>query len=161
MITKYNALIKHPKYLEYYNKILDLEKDRSFCHHDMTHFLDVARIAYILALEENLNISKEEIYLTALLHDIGRFEQYLYGTSHEIASARLCVSILEDMGIHDTVLKRIQTAIINHRNAHIADEKSLSGIIYRADKASRPCHSCTYESQCAWSLKKKNLFIKY
>ncbi|MGI6684337.1 MAG: HD domain-containing protein [Bacillota bacterium] len=61
------------------------EINREFCCHQMQHALDVARIYYILFLEKyqdgissdlkNMSVdqTKELIYATALLHDIGRW----------------------------------------------------------------------------------------
>ena len=154
-----NEIINHPKYMDYYNQILTLEKDRVFCKHDMTHFLDVARIAYIKILEDQADISKEDIYIVSILHDIGRFEQYLNGEAHEKASTRLCVDILRDLNISESKIVDYQTAISNHRNKLIKDNKDLSGYLYRGDKASRPCHSCPQESNCSWDMAKKNMNI--
>ncbi len=42
-------------------------------------------LPYIRALEENYPVSKELIYCTALLHDIGRARQYEDGTPHDEA----------------------------------------------------------------------------
>ena len=65
---------------------LSSRETRIFCGHDMAHFLDVARLAYLFNLEENLKLEKEEIYTAALLHDVGRFVQYEDGTPHQLAS---------------------------------------------------------------------------
>lgn len=51
--------------------------------HGMVHFLDVARIGTIIALEEGLKIDREWIYAAALLHDCGKHEQYEIGIPHE------------------------------------------------------------------------------
>ena len=52
-------------------------------------------------------------------------------------------------------------AIRNHRNARIAGEPDLRGVLYRADKASRACFACEAEKDCNWKGEKKNLTIKY
>lgn len=158
-MNRIDAIIRHPKYISYYNQILELEKERLFCKHDMGHFLDVARISYIFILEDSVNISQEMIYASALLHDIGRHEQYLSGEPHEIASAKLCVDILSDTGFCEQEILDIQEAIINHRNHIINDNKNLSGYLYRGDKASRSCHSCLVKNDCDWDLNKKNMSI--
>ena len=75
-MDKINQILAHPVWKESYEKIQELEKERIFCGHDLEHFLDVARIAYIETLERNLNISREKIYSAALLHDIGRHLEY-------------------------------------------------------------------------------------
>ena len=70
-MDRVNQIWNHPLYQNELNKLQLLEADREFCRHTPEHFLDVARLAYIRALEENAPVSKELIYCTALLHDIG------------------------------------------------------------------------------------------
>ena len=81
ILEKVNAILNNRTYKEYLNKLAQLEKDRIFCNHNMEHFLDMARIAYIMVLEEGLLYSKEIIYAIGLLHDIGRVKQYEEGIS--------------------------------------------------------------------------------
>ena len=69
--------------------IAQLESGRIFCRHGIDHLLDVARIMWIKNLEEELGFDREVIYATALLHDIGKDEQYESGISHDVASASL------------------------------------------------------------------------
>lgn len=123
--------------------------------------MDVARIAWILNLEEQLGLSKTMIYATALLHDIGRHVQYEDGTPHEIASAQLAEEILTECGFRPKERTIILQAIREHRNKKVAKEKSLSGVIYRADKASRACFNCEAKQLCNWKETKKNLKIVY
>ncbi len=78
-------------------RLPELEYDRIFCRHTPEHFLDVARLAYIFALERNLDCSRELIYCTALLHDIGRAEQYTNGTPHDEAGVTIAEIILTDL----------------------------------------------------------------
>ena len=59
------------------------ELNRKFCCHNIEHSLDVARIGYIMILEQNLNIDKELFYAAALLHDAGRYS----GTPHNESGA--------------------------------------------------------------------------
>ncbi len=146
----------HPLYQAAYAEIVAAEKERIFCKHDFSHFLDVARIAYIFNLEENLAIDKETIYLVALLHDIGRAKQYQEGIPHEVASAQLAAKILKDVAVDEASAKRILEAISSHRNSGISLEKNLKGILYRADKKSRACFACPVQNQCNWSADKKN-----
>lgn len=160
-MDRVDLILENPKYQEYIDKIKQAEEKRIFCLHNMNHFLDVARIAYIINLEEDLQISKELIYATALLHDIGRFLQYEDGTPHEKASALLAPEILSETGFDGQEQAEILRAIGEHRNREVKEEKSLAGIIYRADKASRACFSCEAESQCDWGANKKNMRVKY
>ena len=160
-MDRVNLILSNSKYQEYIDKIKQAEEDRIFCLHNMSHFMDVARIAYNINLEEGLEISKELIYATALLHDIGRFMQYEEGTPHELASAELAPEILAETGFEEQEQEEILKAIREHRNKEIAKEKSLAGIIYRADKLSRPCFACDAEKQCDWKKSKKNMKIIY
>lgn len=161
MNQRINSIIQHESYQLYYKKIQSLEEERPFCKHDMAHFLDVARIATILSLEENSGVSREMIYAAALLHDIGRHEQYLQGIPHEKSSASLSFPILESCGFTPEEISEIQIAILNHRTFEVAVQKDLSGYLYRGDKASRSCHSCKQETQCSWPSAKKNMYITY
>lgn len=160
-MERVNRILKSQKYQEYIDKIKAAEETRIFCCHNMGHFLDVARIAALINEEENLGINKELIYATALLHDIGRHVQYADGTPHEQVSAVLAPDILLEAGFESQEQRVILCAIKEHRNAEIAEEKSLAGIIYRADKASRACFACEAEKLCDWKAEKKNLEIKY
>lgn len=137
------------------------EVDRHFCHHDMGHFLDVARIGWIINLEEGLGLDRELIYAAALLHDIGRHDQYAEGTPHEMASAQRAREILEECGFEDRETREILEAIASHRDDCVAGEPSLRGLLYRADKASRPCFCCKAEQECNWKGSRKNLKVLY
>lgn len=155
-MDRVNAILSHKLYIKCYKKIRKHEKKREFCKHNMAHFLDVARIAYIYNLEEGLKIEKEWIYAAALLHDIGRFRQYEDDMPHEIASLIYAPEILQDCGFSEKELKVILEVIGEHRNKDIAEEISFRGIFYRADKASRACFSCKSEEKCDWKSDKKN-----
>ena len=123
------------------------------------HFLDVARLAYIRALEENYSVSKELIYCTALLHDIGRARQYEDGTPHDEAGAVIAEQILKELGFSPEEIQAIVSAIRGHRAE--TNQTILGQLIYRADKKSRNCFSCKAEPECYWSSAKKNMTIQY
>lgn len=97
-MDRVNQIWNHPLYQDELNKLQLLETDREFCRHTPEHFLDVARLAYIRALEENAPVSKELIYCAALLHDIGRARQYEDGTPHDEAGAAIAGQILNELG---------------------------------------------------------------
>ena len=156
-MERVNQILENELYQKCYKKIEKCEKKREFCRHNMVHFMDVARIAYIYNLEEQLHIKKDVVYATALLHDIGRFKQYEDKTPHEKASLKYAPTILEESGYSKEESKVILEAIAQHRNKEVAKEHSFRGIFYRADKASRACFSCKSESECNWKNEKKNL----
>ncbi|MBI4855798.1 MAG: HD domain-containing protein [Acetobacterium woodii] len=153
-----NLLYQNADYQNYLNKIKKCEKQRRFCRHNIPHFLSVARIATIKTMEAGLNFSRDLIYTTALLHDIGRFVQYQDKTPHEIASHQLAIPLLETLDFTDDENKLILDAILNHRNP---EAQGFSHIFYESDKLSRACFSCPVEHECDWSKEKKNLTIVY
>jgi len=160
-MDRINKILNHDLFIENLKKNEMAEEDRPFCHHDMVHFLDVARIGWILNLEEGHNIPKDLIYAAALLHDCGKYIQYEDGIPHEVASARIAPEILQDCGFEKVEADKIVEAILSHRDESIAKEADLRGVLYRADKASRSCFACKAESECNWKDGKKNLNIRY
>lgn len=158
-MERVNSILENKIYQKYLKRNEKEEKKRIFCRHDMTHFLDVARIALILNMEENCGIEKELIYAAALLHDIGRWMQYQDGTPHEQASAGLAPEILVKSGFDEREQELILGAILSHRDASVKDEKTLRGLLYRADKLSRSCFACKAQEKCDWKAEKKNMRI--
>ncbi len=159
-MKRIDKILADPQYQDCLRQIAEYEKDRIFCHHDMNHFLDVARIAYLLSLEENIDAGgKELIYAAALLHDAGRHVQYADGTPHDIASAKIATEILPRCGFSGDEIREITEAILAHRGNTIAGRTGLAGILYRADKLSRNCFCCSAEKECNWPEEKKNLSI--
>lgn len=156
------AIRNHPVYAEYYDKLKKAEAKRRFCRHQIEHFLDVARIAYIINLEDGMGIRKEVIYAAALLHDIGKYRQYKEDVPHEEASARIAGVILEELPeryFSKEEKKEILRAILGHRKER-ADMGKLERLIYVGDKRSRNCFACESEEECSWSAAKKNMEIE-
>lgn len=160
-MDRIDKILKDDLFLFHLNKNIAAEADRRFCRHNMSHFLDVARIGTIIALEEQLDIQREWIYAAALLHDLGKHIQYEQGTPHEIPGSEIAPGILRRCGFDDKETAVIADAIRCHRDGTVADEKTLRGILYRADKASRSCFGCEAEPDCNWKGEKKNLIIRY
>lgn len=160
-MSRIDEILKHDLFLYHLRENMAAEADRSFCRHDMAHFLDVARIGMIMNLEEHLAIPKDWVYAAALLHDMGKHIQYAEGKPHELISARIAPEILKKCGYSDEETTVIVDAILNHRDKNIESEPNLKGVLYRADKASRACFACEVEAECRWKGSKKNLEIKY
>ena len=182
-----DRIFRHPAYNEYLHFNAEYEKDRQFCIHDQQHALDVARIAYIIALERKLDINKEIIYLTALLHDIGRWKQYQSGLDHALEGAFLAEGILHDIGVPDQAAEVILAAIKGHRRKSISrnstissnniinsnseneynDQKktdmgsALGDILYESDKACRFCINCGKLDECNWYTDGSRPVFKY
>lgn len=155
MTERYQQILQNAQYKEEFNKILQYEQKRIFCRHTMEHFLDVARIMYILSLEEQVQISKDLIYATALLHDIGRAQEYENGIPHEEASIPIARSVLNNCNYSQEEIQLITDAIESHREITSTDN-ILSTYLYRADKLSRNCFSCPASEKCHWPDHKKN-----
>lgn len=164
-MPRVNAIINHPLYCKYYNRLARREENRVFCRHQMEHLLDVARIAYIRNLEQELGIDKELIYITAILHDIGKYEQYENRIPHEEAGAHIANQILrdlnktcDDINFSEEEISQILSAIQHHRRQKDA-KLPLDKLLYFSDKQSRSCFACPAEPQCDWDRQKKNMQI--
>ena len=157
-MKKVNEILHNRKYSNALKELNELEKDREFCKHTIEHFLDVSRIAYIKVLEGNLNYTKEVIYAIGLLHDIGRVLEYKENIPHHLGSVILAKEILKETSYSENEKKIIIDTIKNHRNE---EDDELSLLIYKSDKLSRNCFSCSSEKECYWSREKKNFNITY
>jgi len=162
-MKRVNEILQHPLYREYYGKLKTGEQERIFCRHQMEHLLDVARIAYIQNLEQGLGFDKEVIYAAAVLHDIGKYDQYENQIPHEIAGVRIAKEILEDLNRqHDggSLFSERETALIlsaiQHHRKETEAETPLDRLLYTSDKLSRSCFACPARGECNWSEEKKN-----
>lgn len=160
-MDKINNILQHTLYQQYMNANAEKESERIYCRHNMSHVLDVARIAYILNIKEGYGLSREMIYGAALLHDIGRHVQYETGEQHAFASARLAEPILADCGYAETEKKDIISAIYTHSDKDIVQDRSLNGLLARADQLSRACYACPAADQCNWSTERKNNTLQW
>ena len=160
-MEKARKILQHSLFQKYMNANAEKEADRIFCRHNMEHVLDVARIAYILDLEEGYGLSKELIYAASLLHDVGRHVQYETGEKHAFVGARLAESILEDCGFDEVEVQAVVSAIYTHGDKKIISERSLNGLIARADQLSRACYVCEAADLCNWSEERKNKTLQW
>ena len=147
-------ILTHSLYRECLKKLTQAEESRLYCKHDLTHFLDTARIAYIDCLENNLPLNREIIYAAALLHDIGRAYD---NARHEAVSVELAAQILPECGFEPEDISLITRAIAAHRDKNTSS--ALGKILYTADKKSRSCFACTAKDTCNWPNDKKNKTI--
>ena len=159
-MERVDKVMNHPVFRENMNKIENAEIDRCFCRHGLPHALDVARIFYILILEEQVSVDKELVYATALLHDIGRFEQYTNNIPHNDAGAKLAGEILSECGFSKEECERAVNAIKDHRRESSGGD-IFGHLLYKADKLSRDCYSCEAEPDCYWTDEQKNMCVRY
>lgn len=206
-------LLGETDYLKRIEKLERLEADREFCRHGLPHFLDTARIAWIRVLEQRTEgyasggnqellrdsnnpkeayqgsasaLEKEDIYLAALLHDLGRISQYEEGIPHHQAGGLVAEKLLGEIGYPKEKQERLVKAIEGHRgltsgqqkaawaedNQDVAerkgsqDNKTLTGeplgsLLRWADKKSRNCFFCKAQAECNWEQGKRNETIEY
>lgn len=161
-MDRVNRILQHPFYKECLKQNEMAEAERCFCHHDIEHFLAVARIAMLLNLEEGHGLPKDIVYGAALLHDSGRYKQYLDQIPHDEASVSIARRILPECGYEEKDIENIVSAIDSHRGSAIKERKNaLAGLLYRADKLSRNCYVCKAYGECNWQEEKKNKGIWY
>lgn len=144
-------IIEHRKYRLYLEKNESLEAERIYCGHHFEHLLTVARLTYLLLLEEGQPfISREIAYAAGLLHDIGRFKEYQAGGDHAELSSELAGPILEEAGFKLSERLLIEKAIAQHRtddSDHI-HRSPLSKALSKADKYARLCFRCKASDDC-------------
>lgn len=157
-----NKLLTETDFLEKLNKLEQLEQDRIFCRHGLNHILDVARVVWIYSLEQGLLFDKEQIYLTAFLHDIGRVEEYEKGITHHAASVIEAEKLLSFIGYPKEKKETILTIIGGHREKKegYPVEDKLEQIVRWADKKSRNCFFCQEKKNCKWPADMKNETIE-
>ncbi|MCD8130420.1 MAG: HD domain-containing protein [Lachnospiraceae bacterium] len=160
-MDRVNQIFHHPKFREYVSMNAKCEWRRELCRHNLSHFMDVARIGYILNMEEDDGFSKDIIYGAALLHDIGRFVQYTEHRPHAEVSAELAPEILADCGYSEEESGMIVSAIATHSDKSLVGERTLNGLLARADQMSRACYGCAATEKCDWSEERKNGRIEW
>lgn len=155
-----DKILNDPWYRECLARNAAREEGRRFCSHDLHHMLDVARIAYILALEEGNageaaageapfrgEAGKEVIYGAGLLHDMARWHEYETGADHAATGARMAGPVLDRAGFYTAERNIITAAIAEHRTG--GPQTGLLGrYLSRADDLSRPCSRCRARSEC-------------
>ena len=157
-----DRLLSNPRYLDLLARIEKAEQERIFCGHDLDHFMAVARIGRIINCEDKLGLDPDDIYLAALLHDVGRLKEYEDGIPHDEAGVPIAASFLEEISYPEEERATILEAVSGHRSANEQDEDGLlTKLIRRADKLSRPCFSCPARAQCNWPESQKNKSFRY
>ena len=146
-MDKVRAIIADKEYQDYLSLISEAERDRLYCKHDYQHALYVARLSYLIALEEKIVLSerRELLYAAGLLHDIGRWQEYSTGMDHCEASAGLAIPILQRAGYLKPEIESICTAIREHRKPK---DSQIGRLLALADDLSRDCMGCKGRNSC-------------
>ncbi len=162
-MKRIDKILNHDLFIENIDKTITAETHRRFCRHGMEHLLDVARIAYIMNTQSETMLDMEIIYAAALLHDIGRGKSYETGEEHDELSVKIARVILKDCDFSAEETELIADAITGHRDKSVSNENpnSLSYILNKADKLSRPCYCCDAYEECNWPENLKNKSIVF
>lgn len=188
-MPRVDALVRSAAFRRALAAIEDAERERPWCRHGLAHLLDVARIAWIDALEHGLPLSKDVVYAAALLHDIGRAAQYACGEPHDAAGSRMATEMLDELpaALRYAADERacIVAAVAGHRGEDadclravgVGDASAagtptatassaptaadaLAAVIRTADKASRSCWACAARATCHWPEEAMNVSIR-
>ena len=119
---------------------------------------------------------QDRIYVTGLLHDIGRAAQYETGEHHASAGKRIAQRILESIGYPKRWTRETLWIVERHtgrtyrnriteegeENADIADSYSrqIASCIARADHFSRNCFCCKAADTCKWKDEERNQTVR-
>lgn len=160
-MDRINIILKHELFNKYIKEIETAEIGRKYCLHGFEHAMDVARIAYIINLEEGIGYKKDVIYAMALLHDLGRAKEYAEGTNHHEAGCEIAEKILKDANYSRDEIEEIAEAVLKHKHNISGGSDSLKSLLYKADKISRNCFYCKSYRECYWDESLKNKTIKY
>lgn len=156
-MKRIDDVLANATFQEHLSRINEAETDRIYCLHGIEHLLDVARISYIINLEDGLGYGKDVVYAMALLHDIGRNLEYQQGMSHHEVGGDMAYEILKKSSFDEEECQMICQAIKKHNELQVGeDEKSLNYLLYKADKLSRNCFNCKAYDSCYWEESKKN-----
>lgn len=197
-MPRVDALVCHPRFARDLAHLEELERDRPWCRHGLSHLLDVARIMWIAVLEHGWDASaghevagvgssargtydtgtaaceggagtplftRDVIYATALLHDMGRVAQYETGEPHHTAGQRYARELLGELAgpVRFTAAETdaIAYAVGTHRSCSTGAlvgpaAEALANLLRASDKAARTCWACSARATCAWPLEKRN-----
>lgn len=147
-MDRIRAIIADSEYQSQLKMVEEKEAERIFCKHDYQHALWVARLAYIIVLEnvqQREALPKPLIYAAGLLHDIGRWVEYQTGEEHCLAGAKLAEPIL----IRNRFNEGERRVIIEGIRLHRAPGNSILALaLAQADDLSRDCHHCRAADEC-------------
>lgn len=154
-----NKILKNAVFRKRLDELEKLEKDRIFCGHGLDHLMTVARLTVLICQERGITADSDIVYSAALLHDIGRVEEYTLGQPHETAGAEAAEKILSEIGCGEEESGEIIRLILSHRK-NDSERGTLEAAFYEADKKSRMCSFCKAQEECNWQYEKRNMSIE-
>ena len=156
-----NLILKNAEYKSYIEQNCKADSGRKLCSHNLQHAIDVARVAYIISLENGYGIEKDIVYCAALLHDVAKWMQIQNKElDHAGEGALLAEKILVEIGMDVKVTAAIKDAIIKHRFKD-AGASNLARVLYDADKSCRLCQQCENIENCPDFADGQQFALKY
>ncbi|WP_051411585.1 HD domain-containing protein [Ruminococcus flavefaciens] len=159
MLETANKILENDTFRRKLEELERLEKERKFCGHGLEHLLSVARITMLICGERGIAAEPDIVYSAALLHDIGRVEEYTLGLPHDTEGAETAEQILHEVGCGKRKAERIIGMIRSHRSNDCKSD-TLEAVFYEADKRSRMCSFCKAQDECNWPYEKRNVNLE-
>jgi putative nucleotidyltransferase with HDIG domain len=159
MLETANKILENATFRQKLDELEVLEKERIFCGHGLEHLLAVARMTMLICMERGISAEADIVYSAALLHDIGRVEEYTLGLPHEKSGAETARQILSETGCGREKTEKIIGMILSHRSGRECSD-TLEAVFYEADKKSRMCSFCKAQDECNWPYEKRNYNIE-
>ena len=156
-------ILSDERYIDKLNTIDNIESNRCYCKHNITHSREVARILSDLSKERELDNYDELSMIMGYLHDIGRADDY--EGMHNECSSEFARVLLEEYGLDEDSINLICYAIDNHSGRMPIDdiykciqentvedriEDTWAKLLRIADQLSRDCYKCEVASTCRW-----------
>ena len=107
---------------------------------------------------------KDELYVCALLHDIGRSAQYETGIHHSETGLIIAKEILTDVQCPQEWVNEILNVLAGHHGRSKkpkASEMDLGYYIGKADHDCRLCFFCEAKDSCKWGLEDRNTTVEW
>lgn len=102
--------------------------------HDTGHIQRVLGMAMLLARKEEA-VDNDVLIASALLHDVGREEQFRTGESHAIISARMARAFLSEQGEEEAFIDHVCACIRTHSFRRNDPPATIAArLLYDADK---------------------------
>ena len=165
-----DKILTDKRFIDKLNIINNIEVDRCYCKHNISHSQEVVRILTGLSKDRGLDNYEELSFFMGYLHDMGRADDY--GGLHNVRSSEFARAILDDYDIDSDSIDIRCYAIENHSgrmpihdiytyindNVIETDIKDTWAKLLRiADQLSRDCYKCKAASACRWLPEEKTV----
>ena len=164
-----DKILSDDRFVDKLNTIDNIEANRFYCKHNLSHSQEVVRILTALSKERRLDDYEELSSIMGYLHDIGRADSE---GAHNKCSSAFARVLLEEYGLSDDYINIVCYAIDNHsgrmplndiykyiQENTIEDrlEDTWAKLLRIADQLSRDCYQCNASDSCRWLPEEKTI----